>query len=127
MLNETRYEGIPANKKEGLTLKLELRRTKEGDKFMIKENSWNQMLLEPEDLILQDFLVPTVKGTLIRCLYFIEIIFTHAGITMGNEIPKIVFPIYMMVPDIKLDLHKMAAPLEYYPKALPKKDIKPQF
>jgi len=65
------------------------------------------MLLEKEDVVLQDYLVPTVRGNLIKCLYFIEVSFTHAGLIFGSGsvIPKIVFPVYMLAPDVNMVLY----------------------
>jgi len=65
------------------------------------------MLLEKEDVVLQDYLVPTVRGNLIKCLYFIEVSFTHAGLILGSGsvIPKIVFPVYMLAPDVNMVLY----------------------
>jgi len=128
VLAEQRFEGVPAHTILERDLQLVLGESIEGgDKQIIKENDWNKMLLEPEDIILQNYLVPTVSSNLIKCHYFIEVHFSHAGLTFNNEIPKIVFPIYMMAPEIKTDLHPMSAPLEYNPKMFEKRDIKSRF
>jgi len=99
----------------------------QGDKKIIKENEWNHMWLEPEDVILQNYLVPTVSTNLIKAHYFIEVHFSHAGITFNNEIPRVVFPIYMFAPEINEDLHKCSAPLDYNPRMFEKREIKAQF
>ncbi len=83
------------------------------------------MPLEKEDIILQDFLAPTVRGNLIKCLYFLEVSFTHAGLTMGSSIPKVVFPIYLFAPEINMVLHPIEAPIDYKPLEYDMKDIKP--
>lgn len=127
VIAEQKYEGVSANAIKDMTLQLVLGESIKGDKQIIKENEWNHMTLEPEDVILQNYLVPTVRTNLIKCHYFIEIHFNHAGITFNNEIPKIVFPIYMFAPEINVDLHKMSAPLGYHPKAFDKKEIKSRF
>jgi len=90
-------------------------------------NDWNKMILEPEDIVLQDYLVPTVRGNLIKAQYFIEVSFTHAGLTLGSSIPKIVFPIYLFAPEIQMDLHHVSAPLDYHPVELNALELKDQF
>jgi len=64
------------------------------------------MLLEPEDVIMQNYLPPSVNTRLIKAHYFLEINFNHAGITFDDEIPKIVYPIYLFAPEINEDLHR---------------------
>jgi len=89
------------------TLQLVLNEVNQGNKAVITENEWNHMLLEPEDIILQNYLVPSVNTNLIKCRYFLEIEFKHAGITFNDEIPKIVYPIYIFATEINEDLHKL--------------------
>ncbi len=83
------------------------------------------MLLEPEDLFLQEHFLPTVRGNLIKSVYFLEVSFTHAGLTLGSSIPKVLFPIYMYAPEVKNNLHPMEIPLDYHPKEFEAIDIKP--
>jgi len=105
VVTENRFEGVGANSIKEMNLNLLLSETIKEDKVVINENSWNHRILEKEDIVLQDYLVPTARGNLIKCLYFIEVSFTHAGLTLGSVIPKIVFPIYMLAPEINLVLH----------------------
>jgi hypothetical protein len=102
---EQKFEGVPANTILNRKMQLVLTENIKGDKLILKQNDWNKMILEPEDIILQDYLLPTVRGNLIKSLYFIEVSFTHAGLTLGSSIPKIVFPVYIFAPEISMDLH----------------------
>jgi len=110
VLAEQIFEGVGERMILEKTLSLALTEANAGHKTIIKENDWNNMLLEPEDVILQNYLVPSVNTNLIKSHYFLEVHFTHAGITFNDEIPKIVYPIYIFAPEINEDLHKMEAP-----------------
>jgi len=122
---ERRFDGAAANTALETTLSLELRDTLQTDKQIVKQNDWNYMLLEPEDLFLQEHLLPTVRGNLIKSVYFFEVSFKHAGLTFGSSIPNILFPVYMFVPELKENLHLIEKPLDYHPKEFERINIKP--
>jgi len=45
-------------------------------------------------------MAPTTNSRMIRCNYFIEVHFEHAGITMGSHIPDIVMNLIINPPHV---------------------------
>lgn len=111
---------------ETRALQLVLIEAKPGEKVVMTENSWNKRALEPEDIVIQNYLVPTVNTTLIKCRYFLEVEFSHSGM-VSSDIPKVIFPIYMMAPEINEDLHKLEIPVNYDPLIFHIVDVKIPF
>jgi hypothetical protein len=88
VVQERKIDGVPANLVLDRDLDLLLDESAPGEKKALKEIYFTLM---PEDVFLEECLVPSVKGSLLKCNYFIEVSFTHAG--LGGSIPKIVLPI----------------------------------
>mmetsp|Transcript_1211 Transcript_1211/g.746 ORF Transcript_1211/g.746 Transcript_1211/m.746 type:complete len:122 (-) Transcript_1211:233-598(-) len=95
VLSEKTYHGVPKNQAEERTLDIVLMEEKKGDKKIKKANVKKQKPYEPEDVVLQGHLVPSVDIPKIRCHYFLKLTFNHSGIVLSNEIPDIVFPIHI--------------------------------
>ncbi len=111
VLNEQTFTvDVKARSMDERTFQLVLTETNPGKKDILTEKSWSKKALEPEDIVLQNYLVPTVNTTLIKCRYFLEMHFSHSGLLVSEEIPKIVFPIYMFAPSISEDFHRTEAP-----------------
>jgi hypothetical protein len=128
VLNEQTFNvDVKARMVEDKTLQLVLTEANAGKKVVLSENPWNNKALEPEDIVLQSYLVPTVNTSLIKCRYFLEVSFAHSGLGVSEEIPKIVFPIYLFAPEIKEDFHRTEAPLNYSPKIFHLVDVKVPF
>jgi len=105
VLNEETFYGVQARKYEEKTLQLMLCDKKSGTREIVKENKWNSKEFELEDIVLQNYLPPSVNATLVKCHYFIELSFVHNAVTFVNEIPKIIFPIYLFAPEVTEYLH----------------------
>jgi hypothetical protein len=75
VINEQKFDvNIPERKIEERTLQLVLNEANFDKKTILKENEWGRkMWLEPEDITLQNFLVPSVNTHLIKCHYFLEL------------------------------------------------------
>jgi len=56
-------------------------------------------------------MAPTTNSKIIKCNYFLEVRFEHAGITMGTRIPDIVMNLIVYPPSVGY-LNKITAPTE---------------
>jgi len=77
-------------------LSLHLKENIQNDKYL-KELK-KKKTLDPEVLILQELLVPTVHSDLINVNYFLEVHFGHKGMTFGSKLKPAVLPIYIYAP-----------------------------
>jgi hypothetical protein len=71
--------------------------------------------IDPEMIILQELLVPTVHSDLINVNYFLEIHFGHKGMTFGSKLKPAVLPIYIYAPIVPKSVLKFKKPDNWNP------------
>ncbi len=104
-MNEELYPGCAANVMEEKTVQIVLNETLLKNKKVTNTHMLKQTALEPEDVVMQNHMMPSVHTNLIQCFYFLELEFDHGGLGTNN-IPKVILPIFVFPMDVSEDLHQ---------------------
>lgn len=102
-MNEEVLSGVAANSQEERTVQMVINEGKFKEKKIVREH--RKVPLEAEDVILQNYMTPSVNTNLIKCFYYLEIITDHGGLAT-NDLPKIIFPIFVFPQEIAEDLQQ---------------------
>lgn len=115
MLSKKTYPGVKEKHIEERTIEVSLKAINNDSKYIQKYKKEKKKGIEAEEIALQELLLPSTRTALISCIYFLEIHFTHCGITLGSKIPPATMPLYIYAPSIPWHMHKIAIPDNWQP------------
>lgn len=110
-----KYDGVPHGKVMDKHLDILLQETNNDLRYIKKTKRNGSKAMMNEDITFQQFLQPSTKGTLMECVYSVEVFMKLQGAMFKTQVPPAVLPIGIIVPNIASAGMKPPSPQQWNP------------